>query len=134
MKNQDREEHPITSEDALESIHATLDRSRSLMYVAGWPSILLLWGAIVSVGYLTQFVVETAFTTFADDYPWFPGPLWGVLGTIGMIGSSNIGAPSRARELRRSYCHPHRAPSVLLLDDRCHGCVHHPGGVRLVDY
>ena len=91
MKNQDREEHRITSEDAWESIHATLDRSRSLMYVAGWPSILLLWGAIVSVGYLTQFVVETAFTTFADDYPWFPGPLWGVLGTIGMIGSSILG-------------------------------------------
>ena len=69
MKNQDREEQRITSEDAWESIHATLDRSRSLMYVAGWPSILLLWGAIVSVGYLTQFVVETAFSTFADDYP-----------------------------------------------------------------
>ena len=91
MKNQDREEQRITSEDAWESIHATLDRSRSLMYVAGWPSILLLWGTIVSVGYLTQFVVEIAFTTFADDYPWFPGPLWGVLGTIGMIGSSILG-------------------------------------------
>ena len=91
MKNQDREEQRITSEDAWESIHATLDRSRSLMYVAGWPSILLLWGAIVSVGYLTQFVVETAFSTFADEYPWFPGPLWGVLGTIGMIGSSILG-------------------------------------------
>ena len=61
------------------------------MYVAGWPSILLLWGTIVSVGYLTQFVVEMAFTTFADNYPWFPGPLWGVLGTIGMIGSSLLG-------------------------------------------
>ena len=91
MKNQNREEQRITSEDAWESIHATLDRSRSLMYVAGWPSILLLWGAIVSVGYLTQFVVETAFSTFAADYPWFPGPLWGVLGTIGMIGSSILG-------------------------------------------
>ena len=91
MKNQDREEQRITSEDAWESIHATLDRSRSLMYVAGWPSILLLWGVIVSVGYLTQFVVEVAFPTFADDYPWFPGPLWGVLGTIGMIGSSILG-------------------------------------------
>ena len=91
MKNQDREEQRITSEDAWESIHATLDRSRSLMYVAGWPSILLLWGVIVSVGYLTQFVVETACATFADDYPWFPGPLWGVLGTIGMIGSSILG-------------------------------------------
>ena len=91
MKNQDREEQRITSEDAWESIHATLDKSRSLMYVAGWPSILLLWGVIVSVGYLTQFVVEVAFPTFADDYPWFPGPLWGVLGTIGMIGSSILG-------------------------------------------
>ena len=61
-------------------------------YVCGGLAIyLLLWGTIVSVGYLTQFVVETAFTTFADDYPWFPGPLWGVLGTIGMIGSSILG-------------------------------------------
>ena len=132
MKNQDREEQRITSEDAWESIHATLDRSRSLMYVAGWPSILLLWGVIVSVGYLTQFVVETAFTTFADDYPWFPGPLWGVLGTIGGIGSSILGYRAGHRELRWAYCHPRRAPSVLFLDGRYHGRLHHPRGIRLI--
>ena len=74
MKNQDREEQRITSEDAWESIHATLDRSRSLMYVAGWPSILLLWGAIVSVGYLTQFVVEMAFPHLQMTIPGFRVP------------------------------------------------------------
>ena len=91
MKSLEGEKQPINSSEAWESIHATLDRSRSLMYMAGWPSILLLWGTIVSVGYMTMFIVETAFATFVDNYPWFPGPLWGVLGTIGMIGSSLLG-------------------------------------------
>ena len=44
------------------------------MYVAGWPSIMLLWGGIVAIGYLSQYLVQTLAPGFADNYPWFPGP------------------------------------------------------------
>ena len=81
----------ITPEEGRESIHSTLDRSRSSMYVAGWPNIMLLWGGIVTIGYLSQYLVQTLAPGFAGNYPWFPGPLWGGLGLVGMVGSSLIG-------------------------------------------
>ena len=81
----------ITPEESWEAINATLDRSRSSMYVAGWPSIMLLWGGIVAIGYLSQYLVQTLAPGFSDNYPWFPGPLWGGLGLVGMVGSSVIG-------------------------------------------
>ena len=61
------------------------------MYVAGWPNIMLLWGGIVAIGYLSQYLVQTLAPRFAGNYPWFPGPLWGGLGLVGMVGSSLIG-------------------------------------------
>ena len=91
MQDQEGERHRITPEEGWESIQATLDRSRSSMYVAGWQSIMLMWGAIAAVGYLSQYAVGSLAPTFAEDYPWFPGPLWGVLGVVGMVGSSLIG-------------------------------------------
>ena len=81
----------ITPEEGWEAINATLDRSRSSMYIAGWPNIMLLWGGIVAIGYLSQYAVQTLAPGFADSYPWFPGPLWGGLGFVGMVGSSLIG-------------------------------------------
>ena len=47
------------------------------MYLAGTTAILLLWGVIVSLGFFSQYAVETFATGFADERPWFPGPLWG---------------------------------------------------------
>ena len=61
------------------------------MYMAGWTHIMLLWGAIVAVGYLSMYAIEEFAPGFAADYPWYPGPLWSGLGIPGMIGSSLIG-------------------------------------------
>ena len=91
MREQESEGQQITPDQGWRSIHATLDRSRSAMYVAGWPNIMLLWGAIVAVGYFSMYAIETLAPMFADDYPWYPGLLWSGLGISGMIGSSIIG-------------------------------------------
>ncbi len=91
MRDRNSEGQQITPEQGWTSIHATLDRSRNAMYVAGWPNIMLLWGAIVAVGYFSMYAIETLAPVFATDYPWYPGPLWFGLGIPGMIGSSIIG-------------------------------------------
>ncbi len=91
MRDRDSEGQQITPEQGWTSIHATLDRSRSSMYVAGWTNIMLLWGAIVAVGYFSMYAIETLAPVFATDYPWYPGPLWFGLAIPGMIGSSIIG-------------------------------------------
>ena len=91
MREQDSKGQQITPDQGWRSIHATLDRSHSAMYVAGWPNIMLLWGAIVAVGYFSMYAIETLAPAFADDYPWYPGPLWLGLAIPGMIGSSIIG-------------------------------------------
>ena len=87
-------EHPdfgITPRQSLEEISSTLDRSRNAMYLAGWPNIMLLWGIIASIGYFSQFAVESLASGFATTYPWYPGPLWAGLGFLGMIGSAFFG-------------------------------------------
>ena len=91
MPGQDGDSQAISPQQGWESIHATLDRSRSSMYVAGWTTIMLMWGVIVATGNVSTFAIETWASSFADDYPWFPGALWGTLGLIGMVGSSLIG-------------------------------------------
>ncbi len=91
MQNPDGEGQHITPEQGWRSIQSTLERSRSAMYVAGWPTITLLWGAIVALGYFSMYAVETFAPGFADDYPWYPGPIWFGLAIPGMIGSSLIG-------------------------------------------
>ena len=91
MRDRDSEGQQITPEQGWTSIHATLDRSRSSMYVAGWTNIMLLWGAIVAVGYFSMYAIETLAPVFATDYPWYPGPQWFGLAIPGMIGSSIIG-------------------------------------------
>ena len=91
MRKQDSDGQRITAGQGWTSIHSTLDRSHSSMYMAGWTSIMLLWGAIVAVGYLSMYTIETQAPEFAADYPWYPGPLWFGLVILGMIGSSIIG-------------------------------------------
>ncbi len=91
MRKQDSGGQGITAEQGWTSIQATLDRSHSSMYMAGWTSITLLWGAIVAAGYLFMYSVETLAPEFAADYAWYPGTLWLGLGISGMIGSSIIG-------------------------------------------
>ena len=51
----------------------------------------MLWGVIVSLGYFSQYAVETFATGFADERPWFPGPMWSILAAAGITGSAVIG-------------------------------------------
>lgn len=81
----------LTAEESWQAIHTTMDDARSAMYLAGSTAIMLLWGVIVSVGYFTHFAIDTLATEFAEDSPWFPGPLWGGLGTVGGVCSGIIG-------------------------------------------
>ena len=87
----DAERRLLTPEEGLQAIHATLQDSRSSMYVAGTATILLLWGVIVSMGYLAEYAFDTAAADFAAGRPWLSAPLWGVLVATGMVGSALIG-------------------------------------------
>ena len=62
---------------------------------------MLLWGVIVSVGWLSQYAIETLATDFAERWPWFPGPMWAVLGPVGGVSSSIIGRRA-SREMAAS--------------------------------
>ena len=97
MRNREGEGQRISAEQGWDSIHATLDRTHSSMYVAGWTNIMLLWGAIVAVGYLSMYAIKALAPEFAADYPWYPGPLWMGLAIPGMIGSSLIGYRASAK-------------------------------------
>lgn len=91
MERPDERTAALTPEDSWSAIHQTLDRTRNSMYVAGTSTILLLWGAIVAIGFTSQYAVQTVAPDFAADRPWYPGPLWGVLVVAGMAGSAIIG-------------------------------------------
>ena len=80
-----------TPEESWRDIHETMDRARSSMYVAGTSAILLLWAGIVSLGYLSEYVIMALTPEFAERSPWFHAPLWGGLIAAGMLGSSIIG-------------------------------------------
>ena len=81
----------LSPEEGWRSIHTTLAQAQSSLYLAGTAYILLLWGAITSVFFFAQFAISELAPGFASSYPWYPGPVWGVLSTAGMIGSALIG-------------------------------------------
>ncbi len=62
------------------------------MYMAGTATILLVWGAIISLGYFAEY----SFTTFLEDAvadrPWVRAPLWFGLVGVGMVASALIGS------------------------------------------
>ncbi len=75
-----------------------MDDTRSAMYVAGTATILLLWGVIASLGYLSEYAIDTLASDFGEDNPWVSGPLWGVLIAVGMVGSATIGHRAGRRQ------------------------------------
>lgn len=91
MTTQDHGTDAITPDESWEMIQRTIDDARGSLYIAGTATILLLWGVIVAIGFLSQYAIDAHAGGFADDYPWFPGPLWGGLAGLGMLGSAIIG-------------------------------------------
>ena len=81
----------LTTEESWQAIHATMDDARSSLYLAGSATILLLWGVIISVAFLAQYSILTLAPDFAEQRPWFMGPLWGGIGIAGGVGSGIIG-------------------------------------------
>ena len=91
MQQADSARTELIPEEGWRTIHATLAQSQSSLYLAGTAYIILLWGAITSVYFFTLFAVAELGSDFEASYPWYPGPLWFVLGTLGMVGSALIG-------------------------------------------
>ncbi len=89
----------LTPEESWRTIHATMDRAQSSMYLAGTATILLLWGVITSLWFFSQFAIAALAPDFAASNPWYGGPLWGVLGTAGMVGSAVIGHRAGRRNM-----------------------------------
>ena len=91
MQESSSEERPLSPDESWHTIHSTMETARSSMYLAGTTTILLLWGVIASLGYFSQYAIETFAPGFSAERPWFPGPVWGVLATAGMVSSTIIG-------------------------------------------
>lgn len=81
----------LTPQEGWETIHATMDKARSSMYLAGSSAILLLWGAITPVAYLAEYWLQTGGSDLAEESPWVRAPIFGVLIVAGIIGSGFIG-------------------------------------------
>ena len=82
----------LSPQQSWEDIHATMDQLRSSMYVAGTATILLVWGAIISLGYFAEYSFTTFLEDFAADRPWIRAPLWFGLVGVGMLASALIGS------------------------------------------
>lgn len=78
-------------ENSWNTIHDTMDQSRSSMYLAGVDTILLMWGGLMALGYLSQFAILSLASDFADRSSWIFAPFWLVIVAIGMVASSIIG-------------------------------------------
>ena len=91
MRESTGETRALTPEESWNAIHATMDRARSSMYVAGTSTIVVLWGVIASLGIMSQYAIETLAADFMSRNPWAIAPLWGVLLVLGMTGSAIIG-------------------------------------------
>ena len=97
MQQSDGDAKGLTAQESWRDIHATMERTRSSMYVAGSATILLLWAAIAAVGVGTQYTIMTLASEFADSSPWIFGVPWGVLMVPGMVGSGFIGSRAGRR-------------------------------------
>ena len=91
MQESNGEAEPLSPQEGWQSIHSTMDMARSSMYLAGMPTIMLLWSAIASLGVGAQYAILTQASEFAERSPWIFGVLWGVLMVPGMVGSGIIG-------------------------------------------
>ncbi len=79
MHQSDHDAGALTPEQSRRAIHATMERARSSLYVAGTTPILLLWGVIASLGYLAEYALATLAEDLEAAHPWIHAPLWGLL-------------------------------------------------------
>ena len=86
-----QDDETMTPQEGWGAILTTMEGARSSMYVAGSAAILVLWGVIASMGYISQYATESLAEDFATRNPWISAPLWGVLVVVGMVGSAAIG-------------------------------------------
>ena len=98
MPRSDSENTAPTLQESWHSIHTTMDRARSSMYVAGTTTILLLWGVIASLGLISRYALESFAPEFTSHNPWISVPLWGVLVIVGMVSSAIIGHRAGSRD------------------------------------
>ena len=91
MQRLNSENDQPTAQESWRTIHESMDRARSSMYIAGSAPILLLWAAIASVGVATQYAIITLAPDFTESNSWVFGALWGSLMVPGMTGSAFIG-------------------------------------------
>ena len=89
----------LSPEEAWQDIHATMESLRGSMYVAGTATILLVWGAIISLGYLAEYMLATNPPAFADGREWIRAPMWGGLIVVGMTASAIIGSRAGRRNM-----------------------------------
>ena len=87
----------LSPDEGWRTIHATLAQTQSSLYLAGTAHILLLWGGIVAIYFFALFAIAELAPAFEESNPWYPGPLWGIIGALGMIGSALIGRREGAR-------------------------------------
>ena len=98
MQESKAEARAGTPVESWRDIHETMDRARSSMYVAGSATILLLWGVITSLGFISQYAIETFASEFFTRNPWISAPLWGALVAAGIVGSAIIGHRAGSKE------------------------------------
>ena len=97
MQEFDVDANKLTAEEGWQAIHTTMDDARSSMYLAGSTAIMLLWGVIGSVGWLSQYAIETFATEFAESRPGVSSWVWAVLGPVGGVSSGFIGRRASRR-------------------------------------
>ncbi len=91
MQSAAGEGQEMSPQQGWEDIHATMEQLRSSMYVAGTATILLVWGALISLGYFAEYSFTTFLEDVAADRPWIRAPLWFGLVAVGMVASALIG-------------------------------------------
>ena len=101
MSGSEGGEDALTPQESWGEIHATMDKARSSMYLAGTSEILLLWAAITPVLYLFEYWLQTGGADLAAESPWVRAPIFGVVVAAGMVGSGFIGRRAASRNVTK---------------------------------
>ena len=101
MRSSEGGEAALTPQESWETIHTTMDRTRSSMYLAGSSTILLLWGALTAVSYFFEYWLQTGASDLVEQSPWVRVPFYGAFIVVGIVGSAIIGHRAGSRNVTR---------------------------------